>query len=320
MIRDSSSAAATAVIGIDFGGTKIEAALAARDGAVLRRERLEMLADRGPGQALERTAEAVGRLEQVAHAEYGLEVGGYAAVAPGVIQPDRILLTPNLPGWQELALSRQLARVLGLDQPPAVMNDVHAGALAELRHGALRGTDPGLYVSLGTGVAAAVTVGGRVLSGAHQAAGEIGYADPGPVSGRELVTGPAVLEELVGGKGLGERAAALLGTELTAAQLFERTDAASLELVNSSLEMLARTIAGFCTLLDPEAVVVGGGMMASADLILPALRARLEQSVPFPPEVRAAHFTENASLHGALFLALDRLPSSGRPSDLHAAV
>jgi glucokinase len=319
MIREHSADAA-AVIGIDFGGTKIEAALAARDGAVLRRERLEMLADRGPAQALERTAEAVGRLEQVAHAEYGLEVRGYGAVAPGVIQPDRILLTPNLPGWQDLALARELARVLGLERAPAVMNDVHAGALAELRHGALRGADPGLYISLGTGIAAAVTVAGRVLSGAHQAAGEIGYADPGPVTGRDRVSGPAVLEELVGGKGLGERAGELLGTELTAAQLFARTDAASLALVHSSLETLARTIAGFCTVLDPEAVVLGGGMMASAAVILPALRARLEQSVPFPPQVRAARFTENASLHGALSLALDQLASPGRPAGLHAAV
>ena len=292
-----------AAIGIDFGGTKIEAALARTDGTLLDRERLDTDAHRGPQQALERTADAVRRLEARAGEAYGVTVTGYGAVAPGIVQSDRILLTPNLPGWEHLALATELQQLLGLEHPPAVGNDVRAGALAELRFGALRGTDPGLYVSLGTGISAAVTVGGRVLAGANQAAGEIAYIDPG-VGRREDSAAP--LEEIIGGRPLSERASALIGEPVTTAELFARaqTDSGARTIVNDALVVLARSIANIAALIDPEIVVLGGGMMASADAILPVIRKRLTDTLPFPPRVAPAHFTRDASLHGAIALAL----------------
>ncbi|MBR7825537.1 ROK family protein [Actinospica sp. MGRD01-02] len=300
------AAAAVAAIGIDFGGTKIEAALARPDGTLLDRERLDTEAHRGPRQALERTADAVRRLEARARETYGVTVTGYGAVAPGIVQSDRILLTPNLPGWEDLALAAEVQRLLGLDRPPAVGNDVRAGALAELRFGALRGTDPGLYVSLGTGVSAAVTIGGRVLAGANQAAGEIAYIDPG--AGRHGDSAGAPLEEIIGGRALGERASALLGETVTTAELFARartgSDSAARTIVNDALAVLARSIANIAALIDPEVVVIGGGMMASADVIIPVIRKRLTDTLPFPPRVAPAHFTRDASLHGAIALAL----------------
>jgi glucokinase len=341
--------ASQTAIGIDFGGTKIEVALACPDGTLLSRERLDTLAELGPQQALERTAGAVRRLEVLSREAHGACVTGYAAVAPGIVQSERILLTPNLPGWEELALAGELQRLLGLDRLPAVANDVRAGALAELRFGALRGVDPGLYISLGTGISAAVTVGGTVLAGANQAAGEIAYVDPGPGARDGSVFGPpgtAPLEEIVGGRAIGERASAELGEELTAAELFaraasaiagdadsadradgaaraaggiagnadgaERADdaarAAAIDraraIVRETLDVLARSIANASVLIDPELIVLGGGMMASADVILAALRGHLAAAVPFPPRVAPAHFTRDASLHGAVALAL----------------
>lgn len=292
------------VIGIDFGGTKIELALARPDGTLLDRERLDTRAELGPWQALERAVEAVRRLEARAREAHAATVIGYAAVAPGIVQSERILLTPNLPGWQDLALARELQRLLNLEHAPAVGNDVRAGAMAELRFGALRGTDPGLYISLGTGISAAVTIGGRVLAGANRAAGEIAYIDPGLAPRRG--PGSAPLEEIVGGRSIGERASALLGEQVTAAELFERaaSDEAARAIVDETLDVLARSIANISALIDPELIVVGGGMMASADLILPAISRRLVETLPFPPRVAAAHFTRDASLHGAVALAL----------------
>ncbi|HWG23909.1 ROK family protein [Actinospica sp.] len=296
--------ASQTVIGIDFGGTKIEAALAGVDGTLLERERLETHAERGPRQALERAADAVRRLQTRARAEYGVTVTGYAAVAPGIVQRERILLTPNLPGWEDVALGCALQDVLGLEHPPAVGNDVRAGAMAELRFGALRGADPGLYISLGTGISAAVTIGGRVLAGANQAAGEIAYVDPGGSAVRG--PGSAPLEEIVGGRSIGERASALLGEQVTAAEVFARaaTDEAARAIVQETLDVLARSIANISALIDPELIVIGGGMMASADVILAALDTHLAAALPFPPRVAAAHFTRDASLHGAVALAL----------------
>jgi len=312
MQRASQTAIGT-VIGIDFGGTKIEAALAAADGTLLDRERLETRARLGPRQALERTAAAVRRLEARAREAHGAFVAGYAAVAPGIVQSERILLTPNLPGWEDLALARELQQLLGLDHAPAVGNDARAGALAELRFGALRGAEPGIYLSLGTGISAAVTIGDRVLAGANQAAGEIAYADP--EVGVRRAPGAAPLEEVVGGKAIGERASALLGEDVTAAEVFARaeTDVAARTIVHETLDVLARSIANISVLIDPELVVLGGGMMASADVILPALREHLAATVPFPPRLATAHFTRDASLHGAVALALDAVHDLDAP-------
>jgi glucokinase len=294
------------VIGIDFGGTKTELALADARGNILERERLDTLAELGPDQTLARAAAAARRLARDARELYGSPVAAHAAVAPGIVQPDRILLTPNLPGWEELALSARLAEELEVSQV-SVANDVRAGALAELRFGALRDADPGLYVSLGTGIAAALTVGGHVLAGANQAAGEIGYINPGSAPVDAVAAGRAPLEELVGGKCLAERAEELMGTPVTTAELFRSTDRAARDLVENALTALAVTLANLSALADPARIVMGGGMMAHAEVIIPALQHILKGATPFPPQVRAARFRKDASLHGAITLALDGL-------------
>jgi glucokinase len=293
------------VIAIDFGGTKVDVAWADAHGVILGRQRLATHAADGPDQALLRTSEVVDQFVRTAR-KADCPVGSVAAVAPGVVRDDGILLVPNLPGWEDLALAHRLAELLEMDRVP-VWNDVRAGALAELRHGSLRDADPGLYVSLGTGVAAAVTVGGAVVEGAHQAAGEVAYllVDHGPVPA--AADGTAQLEAIIGGRALGDRASAYLGETVDAAGLFARTDPEAQQLVHHALGVLADAVVNMAVLLDPARVVVGGGMMASADLILRVLAARLNHAVPFPPQVAAAHFTQDASLHGAIALAVDAL-------------
>jgi glucokinase len=307
---DRARPAVRTLIGIDVGGTKIDVALAGPRGAVLDRIRLATLAERGPDQALARVAGAVRRLEKTASETHGAPVAGWAAVCPGVIQDDHIRLTPNLPGWEELAISSRLAAELGVSAV-RVANDVWAGALAEVRFGALRDDDTGMYVSLGTGIAAALAVDGGVLPGAHQAAGEIGYTTPGDAPIDAVAAGRAPLEELVGGRALGRRAAAILGAELTAEELFRRTDPAARALVREALELLARTLANLSVFVDPEVIAVGGGMMAAADVILPELAVLVRAATPFPPELRPARFLEDASLHGAIALAAESLVEEG---------
>ncbi|WP_067573793.1 ROK family protein [Nocardia acidivorans] len=309
-----------AVVGVDFGGTKTDIALADARGTILLRERLDTRTDLGPDHILGRTAATVRRLEQTAREGHGLPVIGWAAVAPGIIRADGIQLTPNLPGWERLALSARLASEFGV---PAVRvaNDVRAAALAELRFGALRGIDTGIYVSLGTGIAAALIVGGQVISGAHQAAGEIGYMNPGSSPVGAVAAGHAPLEELVAGRGLGQRASARLGESVSSAELFRRTDPAAREFVRRSLEILATALANLAVFVDPARIVIGGGMMAAAEVILPALTDLVASATAFAPEFRAAHFPEDASLHGAVTLALDidtstppiRLTTTGGP-------
>lgn len=295
------------VIGVDFGGTKTEVALADPAGRILRRERLATLADRGPDQILARTAETVRQLAKFSCEELRTQVAGWAAVCPGVVQQDRILLTPNMPGWEHLALADRLAEEFGVPQV-GVDNDVRAGALAEVRFGALADVHTGIYVSLGTGIAAALTIGGRVHSGAHQAAGEIGYMNAGDAPIGAVAAGRAPLEEIVGGRALERQAEALLGTQLTGVELLRRTDREARSLVQLTLQVLAMSLGNLAVFVDPERIAVGGGMMAAADVILPALAELVAAATPFPPEIRAARFLQDASLHGAIALAVDGLP------------
>jgi glucokinase len=294
------------VIGVDFGGTKIEVALADVQGNVLARERLETRAELGPDQALRRTTEAVRRLEKAACDEHGAPVAAWAAVCPGVIQNDHLQLTPNLPGWERLSISRRLAEEFGVPQV-RVANDVRAGALAEVRFGALQGTGSGIYVSLGTGIGAALTIGNTVLSGAHQASGEIAYMNPGTAPVGAVAAGRAPLEELVGGRALAQQASTMLGAELTSEQLFRRTDAPARRLVRLTLEVLAQALANLAVFVDPDRIVLGGGMMSDADTILPTLTELIASATPFPPDLHAARFRNDASLHGAIALAVDGL-------------
>lgn len=313
MSREASNAVGN-VVGIDIGGTKIDIAVADSTGRILARTRLQTHGERGPDQALTRIAAHVAELSDQVLELTGSAVEAHAAACPGVVQADRILMAPNLPGWENLALAQHLESVLGVDRVD-VWNDVRAGALAELRFGALRDVQPGIYVSLGTGIAAALTMDGQVLTGAHQAAGEIAYLVP--TSGTDDVTAgteridtdyaadDAPLEALVGGRALGERASALLGVPVTSQQLFARSDPASRALVEQSLDVLGVAIANLAVFIDPQRIVLGGGMMASARVVLPLIEQRVKQIVPFAPDVVAATFTEDASLHGAIALALD---------------
>ncbi|WP_433433702.1 ROK family protein [Nonomuraea sp. CA-141351] len=275
------------VLGIDVGGTKVAIGVSGSDGPELSaRVRL----DSGPG-TLARALAAARSLD-----------GSPAAVGfstCGVIRDGVVRLAPNVPGWEGLELPRLLKEEYGA-VPVAIDNDVNAAAAAELRWGALRGVSTGVYVNLGTGLAAALVVDGRVVPGAHGAAGEIGYLQVTPGE-PAFADGRVPLEERVSGGALAARGTALLGRPTTAAELL--AEAGARELVEEALRTLAMSVANLCVMFDPERLVVGGGMMGAADLIMPRLAAEVARAVPFPPELRPARFADDAPLLGALALA-----------------
>jgi glucokinase len=294
------------VIGIDFGGTKVEIALATDVSAVLDRVRLPSHAERGAEQLLKRTGEAARELFRAARRR-GVEVVGCAAVSPGVILPDQVLLAPNLPGWDRVALREWLNGLLPVEVT-AVDNDVRAGALAELRAGALTGVDPGVYLSLGTGVAAALTVAGRVVRGAHGASGEIGYTtltSHAALNGAGGADGDPLLEDQVGARAIEARASTLLGTPTTIKSLARQSDRAAARLIHDAAAALAVALRNLAVFLDPQRIVVGGGVAATFAQIVPILETRLRQAMPFPPEVVPARFAGDASVRGAIALAVD---------------
>ncbi|SEO99615.1 ROK family protein [Amycolatopsis saalfeldensis] len=289
------------VLGIDFGGTKVALGLARRDGTLLATRRLDTDAAAGAEQVVTRALAGARSLVSDAYAH----LGSVGVVSPGIVLPDRILLAPNVPGWERLHLKELVAAEFP-DLPIAVGTDAKAAALAEWKWGTLAGADPAVFLSLGTGIAAAVLVGGRLLTGANGAAGEIGYNLLAPPDTDGFASGAAPLEEAVGGRGLGSRASALLGRPVTAGELFAlaRENTQAKELVTAALDELSMHVANLAIAFDPQRVAVGGGLVRSADVLLPALRDRLAAAVPFPPELVPARFDQDASLLGAVALAL----------------
>ncbi|MEU7873416.1 ROK family protein [Dactylosporangium sp. NPDC049140] len=287
------------VLAIDFGGTKVALAVADAGTAEARPHNTVRLDTR----AAEGTAQVVARALAAAR-DLVADPVAVGVSTFGVVRDGAVRLAPNVPGWDGLRLPGLLAAAFG-GVPLAVDNDVNAGAAAELRWGALRGVDTALYVNVGTGLAAALVAGGRVLPGANGAAGEIGYLRDAP-GAAAFADGRAPLEEAVSGSALARRGSALLGRPVTAAELFALySDPAVAALLDDALEVLARTVANLSVVLDPQRVILAGGLMGAAEHILPRVSAALARAVPFPPALAAARFVDDAPLLGALSAALD---------------
>src|SRR3954468_5655380 len=287
------------VLAIDFGGTKTAVGTARLDGELVASQRIPTDAPSGALQVVERALEVARRL--VAETDGRCVAAG--AVSPGIIEAERVLLAPNVGGWERLALPALLSEGLGM-AAVAVANDVNAAALAELRWGALADVDVGLLISLGTGVKAGLVIGGRVFEGAHGAAGEIGYSLRDPADGAGFASGHAPFEEFAGGRAVGERATQLLGEPLDAAAAFSRADIPA-QFLDDWLAEVTMHVANLAIAVDPERVVLGGGLTAGSERILPALRERLADAVPFPPDVAPARFLHDGALRGAAALAMD---------------
>lgn len=273
------------VLALDFGGTKTALTVADRHGNRLRDLTVETAAEQGAHAALKRTVAAARTL-----------LDGHEPVAVGVSTigipgADAVALAPNIPGWEELALGRELA----LEFPQSQLRlatDVKAAARHEYDAGALRGCDPGLYVNLGTGLAVAIVAAGTVLTGRHGASGEIGYNLRAPADVGRPPGDRTILEDVVSGKAL-DRAAQADSTSELAAHIGEFIDELAFHLVNLTIAV------------DPQRIAVGGGMVRSWDALHDPLRAALDAAVPYPPQLVPAAHPYDAPLLGALALAVE---------------
>ncbi|WP_329101036.1 ROK family protein [Micromonospora sp. NBC_01699] len=292
------------LLGIDFGGTKMAIGVADAEGRLLTSERVPTYAERGAPQALERALDLAEKLI----AEVGGPVAAAGVASPGVVRPDGIDLAPNVPGWERLRLADAVRDRLGVETV-RVDNDLNAAALAELRLGALRGVDPGLVIGLGTGVAAAVTVRGAVVVGHHGAAGEIGYAVTGdgfPGTMLESIFSGRALDQLAQRLAIPDGAAGLSARAVGPGPVRDA--------LLGRLDELARHLVTCCLLLDPERVVLVGGV-AGSELIHGLLAERLARVLPHPPEIVLSGFADDSALLGAVTMAREALPADPRHRD-----
>jgi len=293
-------------IGIDLGGTKIEIVALGDDGAVMLRERTAT-----PRSGYDDTIRAMRDLVVAAKARLpgkasvGVAIPGTISALTGLVKNAN---STNLIGHP---LDKDLAAAIG--QPVRVANDANCFALSEATDGAAAGADIVFGIIAGTGVGGGVCVGGRVLKGAHAIAGEWGHnplpsprADelPGPLCYcckigciESWCSGPALMaqfEQRTGRK--------LSGTDIADAAIAGDADAsATMELF---FDRFARAIAGLVNVLDPDAIVFGGGL-SKIDALYAELPSRVERYA-FTPEsptriLRNVH-GDSSGVRGAAWL------------------
>ena len=300
----------TLVGAVDIGGTKIAAGLVAADGTVLRQLSVPTPAAEGPQAVLNAAAELV--------TELGEPVLAVGVGSAGVINPlsGRVLsATDALPGWAGTDLRGGLGARLGV--PVSVDNDVHAHALGEAWRGAASGVRHTLLVAVGTGIGGSQVVDGRVRHGAHNAAGHVGHMPLPEANGRRcpcggfghaeaVAAGPALLAEYrrrCGDPGPRDLA--------DVAALAERGDATARQVLEEGATALGRLIGGLVNLLDPDLVLVTGGVANCGPVWWSSLRTGCHaealpplRTVPLEPGLLG----HRAPLLGAARLALDLVP------------
>jgi glucokinase len=316
------------VLGLDYGGTKIAVAVCDLAGSRLATVVVASGGELGAQASFDRGISAARDLLERAAPGAALAAVGVSTF--GIPFEDRVELAPAITGWENLAIGRELRTAFAGAQI-RMATDAKAAAQAETRWGALAGCDPAVYLNLGTGLAMAVVVGGKVVGGRNGAAGEIGYSLRS-VSDVGLALSQRIpLEEMVSGQALARRASgparqasgpASRGGPLAAADVFALLGNEALDtLIAEFIDELAFHLVNLAIAVNPARIAVGGGLVGSWDRIRPRLQHALSSGVPFPPELVVAHFPDDAPLIGAVALAVDAVdqnqPHDHRPHRDH---
>ena len=296
-------------VGCDVGGTTVKL-VRLRRGRVARRQEIPSRAPEPVGKPaadfLDRLCAA---LRDVSPAEPG-KVAPLGVALPGFLDARRrkVLHLSHLPELDGLPLASRLERRLG--RPVILDTDTNAGAVGEARLGAGRGAGRLLYVSLGTGLGAAFTVRGEPLRVSHHTVGQIAHLPIGEDGPRCSCGRRGCAEALLGAGGIVWRAG--LDRRSSPRLLQERAEAgdpAARAEWRQTGELLGRLLNVLIPLLQPDVVVVGGGVARAADHFLPAAAAHLKRTLPRPLRSRAqlapARLGVWAGAVGAALLAAD---------------
>lgn len=306
-------------IGIDIGGTKIAGALVDANGNILQESKVPSPADSADGLLA-----AV--VDLVQDLSLNRSILGVGVAAAGFIDAAaaNVIYAPNL-NWRNEPLKNRLQSKI--DFPVVIENDANAAGWAEYRYGAGRGYKHMTMLTIGTGVGGAIIVDGRVLRGGFGVAGELGHMRVVPDglpcgcgqngclesygSGTALLKSARALANSADPVGARLRQLEATAGELSGAQVYQAIvegDPGALRLLEQLGTHLGRAIASLSAILDPEVVVIGGGVSAAGELLLGPIRDAYQRNLPargFRPELelKVAELINDAGVVGAADLA-----------------
>jgi glucokinase len=326
------------VVGVDIGGTKVAAGLVDPSGEILYHTRNPMVATDGAASALAPVIKAI----ETASAHMVNTAGAHGVIrgvgicAPGPLDPTTgvVLNPPNLPCWRNFPLAGEVSRIYRV--PVKVDNDANAAGLAETLWGSGRGYRNVFYVTIGTGIGTAILLDGRIYHGRTGAAAEGGHLSidyEGPRCGcgkrgciEVLAAGPAIARRARAKLESG-RASSLLDladgkldhlTSQMVGQAVAAGDGAASEVLEETVELLSFWFGNIVDLLEPDVMIVGGGVAAMLQPFFGEIRDRLpgccvNQRCKEIPLV-AARYGEDSGVAGGAALCFEA-PRDGKAAE-----
>jgi glucokinase len=286
------------VVAIDLGGTKLAAALVDGHGTIRNKLRLPVEKE-SPQKSIEQICEVVART-----AVSWEHVRAIGVAVPGVYFADTgHVWAPNLWGRDQIPLRDQLAARFPV--PVVIDSDRAACVLGEQWLGAARGLTEVVFLAVGTGIGAGIITGGQLCRGAGGIAGAVGWFALDPRK-REIYKQVGCFEAEAAGPAVARRAGASAAEVVVEAA--RQNDAAARRVLEETAAWLAMGVANIVSILNPQMIVLGGGLMQAGDLLLEALRREVpEWAQPLAARqvrIELTQLGEDAGLLGAARLAL----------------
>jgi glucokinase len=256
-------------IGVDLGGTHMRAAIVDDEGQILSMVKKDTQAGQGVLSVLCRMADAIRLLPGWEDAK-GVGLG-----IPGGVSKDgeMAVLTSNLVGFDGYPVRSYLSSLIG--KHVAMENDGNAACLAEALYGTGQGMDTVVYITLSTGIGGGICINGKLLRGAHGCAGEFGCISCDPKRNQNGDLPPGAIESEASGTSLVRKAESSMHVSFShAGELFDSAASqspAAVTLIRQAIQDLAVMLSNIACILDPDVIVLGGGLMKSADSFLPEL-------------------------------------------------
>lgn len=306
--------------GVDVGGTTIKMGFFETDGALIDKWEIKTNTANGGNEILSDIAKAIdNRLAQEGISKD--EVQGIGIGVPGPVCSDGVVSRCVNLGWSMVNVAEELSKFTGI--PVKAGNDANVAALGEMWQGGAKGCKDVVMVTLGTGVGGGVIVDGRIVAGFNGAGGEIGHISVNPDEIEACNCGQyGCLEQYTSATGIVRMAKRKLAKtsdetvlrkyeNLTAKDIFDEAkegDEVALQLVDELGKILGATLSKMACVVNPEAIVIGGGVSKAGDILIDTVKEHFQESAFYAvrdTRFELASLGNDAGIYGCMRMMLD---------------
>ncbi|MCE5323050.1 ROK family protein [bacterium] len=315
------------VIGVDLGGTNVRAAVMDRDGAIVGEGRTDSKAMEGLNATVGQIVIAIRQAVEDSPAQFS-DIAGVGMGVPGTVKSEEglVLWSPNFLGWDGVQLAAPIVEQIGMSV--LLGNDANVAALGECVFGAGKGSKCMVMFTLGTGIGSGLIIDGKIWTGVNESGPEMGHQivlanGPRCSCGRygcleSLAQRDAIIDRAARKAHMGRHTSLLEKSNhdlryITPAMIAEAAsegDAVSVETLQETGYYIGIGVANAINMLNPDKVVIGGGVAQAGDLLFDPIRTSVEVNALYQQlqacEVVPAQLGDNAGVLGGAALILQR--------------